>query len=410
MDITVVRRASRRGSRLIQLLARRGRALIPLVLLAGALGVSACGESDSSDPGPQSGSSDSKVVAAAKAAVEDNYAGTDRPLPDSSPPVQRGKTVWVIACSLTTDGCRGPAEGAAAAGKAIGWNMKLVDGKLDPSNYNAQIRAAIAAKADAVVLEAIDCGVVRGAIGDAKAAGIKIYGIASLDCDDRYTGGEAMFDAEVQYGDFGTYGNFVEQGYARAVADYVIAKTDGKAKVIEVREEDILVVRHINDGFEAAMERCGGCEVIKLPIAIPDLLQGKLQGKVSAALAKHPDANVVMAPFDSGIALGIGAAVAQAKASGRELLLTGGEGQPANVRLLKEGTQDMIAGSPLHRSGWAAIDGLNRLFAGEEQVDSGIGWQTIDQSNPLPDGAEFYDANPQYLDYQDTYRGIWQAP
>jgi ribose transport system substrate-binding protein len=379
-------------------------AVAAIAALAGA--AAGCGSDEAGSSGGSSAHTRA-VVATAKASLAKNYRGTDRPLPRSGPQAQKGKSVWVIPCSSAAAGCRGPADGAMAAGELLGWQMKLADGKLDPGVYSRQIRSAIAAGADGIVLVAVDCALTKGPLADAEQAKVSIFGIASLDCDDRYTGGKSMFTAEVQYGPSGDYGGFVDREYSTSMADYVIAKTDGKAKVIEFREDDILVVRHINDGFDARMKKCTTCKVWTAPFTGQDLVQGKLQGKAAAALTQHPDADVVMAPYDASILLGIGAAVAQAKASGRDLMLVGGEGLPPNVGLLKKGTQDFIAGSPFHWSGWAAIDGLNRTFAGEPQVDSGIGLQSIDGEHPLPGDAPYYDGNAPAMRYEQNYRRIW---
>jgi ribose transport system substrate-binding protein len=99
--------------------------------------------------------------------------------------------------------------------------------------------------------------------------------------------------------------------------------------------------------------------------------------------------------------------VAAAKASGRKLLLTGGEGLAPNVALIRKRTQDYAAGVPSAWVGWAAIDGVNRMFAGKPQVDEGIGNQAIDTTNNLPTKTPYYDGNAKSQDYQSVYRKIW---
>jgi ribose transport system substrate-binding protein len=319
-----------------------------------------------------------------------------------------GKTVWVLSCTQAGAGCALPAAGAMEAGKAIGWKMKLVDGKYDPATYNALIRQAIAAKVDGIVLVVVDCALVQGPLKAAKAAGIKIYGLYALDCDDKYAGGgKPQFDGSIQYADGATYGTYIQDDYAKAIADYVIAKTDGKAKVVELKMEDTAVVRHIGDGFEAEMAKCSDCTVWTKVFTAADFLGNKLQGFTTSMLTQHPDATVVMAPYDASILLGIGPAVQTAKAQGRKLMLTGGEGLPPNIKLIKSGLQTSANGAPSRWVGWAAIDGLNRVFAGEPQVDAGIGHQTIDATHNLPTGPNGYDGNAKSAGYADNYKRIW---
>jgi ribose transport system substrate-binding protein len=384
--------------------------VLPLVAVGAAVAFAGCG--GDSDNGATSGAkttassgSGGGVVAEAKAALEREYAGTDRALPADGPKAVRGKRVWVIPCAAAAAGCQGPAQAVVAAGKVLGWKMTLVDGKLDPNVYNAQIRAAIAARADAIVLVVVDCSLTQASLQAAHAAGVKIYGAYSLDCNEAGGTGKPLFDAQISYGK-GTYQGYVAS-YAKSAADYVIAKTDGKAKVIMMREDDTAVVRLTNDAFEREIQRCSSCQLITVSFSGQDLIGGKLEAKTTTALTQHPDANAVMAPYDASILLGIGPAVAAAKAEGRKIILTGIEGLAPNIELIKKGTQDMIAGVPNQWVGWAAADGLNRLFAGKPQVDAGIGTEVVDASHPVPTKTPYYDGNAKSSRYRTNYERIW---
>ncbi|MBB4662870.1 substrate-binding domain-containing protein [Conexibacter arvalis] len=392
--------------------ARTRRALGVGVTVA-ALAFAGCGSGESSDSGDSSGASGasgetSAIVREAIANTERNMAGTDRELPREGPRAVRGKTVWAIACSAQGAGCALPARAEVEAGRLLGWNMKFVDGKQDPTVYNAQIRAAAAAGADAVILNGIDCAQTKGAIVAAQRAGTRVYGAGAHDCDDQFAGEEPLFDGRIRWapeGEPDDYGTFQREIVGKAIADWVIARTDGKAKVIELREDDSAVTRHVGLSFRERLAECDSCEHWETEYTGMDLVTGKLQGKASAALQQRPQANVLMSPLDAAIALGVGAAAEQARLGGRELLLTGNEGNPSNIPLIRRGTQSFAVGRAMTWTGWAAIDGLNRLFAGEEQVDPGIGIQPMDEDH-LPPG-DMYDGNARSAGYQDNYKRIW---
>jgi ribose transport system substrate-binding protein len=361
------------------------------------------GTTSLSAPTPATGS----VVAQAKAHLGTNYAGTDRPLPASAPTPPKGLNVWVIACSMSAEGCSDPAKGFADAAKALGWSTHLVDGKLDPGTYNGAVRDAIAAKANAIVLVSVDCALTKASLQAAKSAGILVGGLYGLDCDDTYAGGHSkLFDFEIKYDHGQSYGQYMTNTYAPSIADYVIAKTDGHANVIAMRENDVAIVRHIGDAFVARMQQCSSCKLTSVEFTGADFTSGKLQAKVQTELTRNPAANVVFAPYDASVTLGIAAGV---KAAGRDrsVLLTGGEGLTPNIQMIRSGSgQDFAAGAPARWAGWATADELIRAADKQPLVDEGIGIQSIDATHNLPTKTPNYDGNKD-SGYEAHYRKIW---
>jgi ribose transport system substrate-binding protein len=396
-------------------LAEGGQRSIILLAMAAMLSLAAACGSANGDGGSQGGgSTSSSVVEEAKAAVAKNREGTDRALPDSAPAPQAGMNVWVISCTEVAEGCAGPAAGVKAAGESIGWKVTVFDGKASPDTFAEGVRSAIADQADAVVLDGVDCVATKGALEEARQAGVKIYGIFSMDCDDPLGGGgEPLYDAQLLYEDGMRFQEYVEGPFVRSVADYAIAETEGKAKIIEFTEDDALITQHLNKGFEDRIKDCSGCEIVAtVPFTQADFITGALQGKAEAALLRAPEANVVFGLHDTAMILGVSQAVA---ASGRndDLLVLGLEGLSPNSGFVRDDKgQDFIAGSPAVWLGWAAVDGINRMLQGEPQVDSGIGLQTLDRDGPLPKETTYYDGNidadgnPKQ-DYVAHYMKIW---
>lgn len=392
----------------VRLTSRSRRGTISLVIVGVTLAATALGGCASSDSGGQtasgSNSDASAATSAAESALKVSYAGTDRALPTESPKPESGKNVWIISCGQSAEGCAAGARGATEAGKLLGWKMTLVDGKFSPQTWNSGIRQAIAAKADAVILDVVDCGPVKSSLDEARKAGVKIYGVYSFDCTDDSASEKPRFDAEVNYGS--KYPEFKDwlADYGASMANYQIAQTKGKAKVIEFSEKELKVIKYINVGYDKQIKTCKSCEVLATQeITLADL-GTTLQQKTATLLSRYPQANAVMGMYDSAISLGIGAAV---MASGRndELVVTGGEGFGPNVGLIRDDKgQDFFAGAPSTWIGWAAIDGLNRMFNNQDQVDAGIGIRSADKDHNLPAKDESYDGTK---DYQANYKKIW---
>jgi ribose transport system substrate-binding protein len=378
-----------------------------VVAVCGA--VAACGSSSSdssSTAAATSGSgasSTSSAVTKAQATVAALYKGTDRPLPTSGPKAQTGKKVWVISCYEGAVGCSVPAQGFVAASAHLGWKTTVVDAKLDPSTATQEIKSAVAAQANAIVVDGFPCSWAPGALASAKAAGVKLYGLLSFDCP-----GKPLYNGQLLFGKE-TYEQYLEDQVGAGIAAYIIDKTDGKGNILSMQYNDGGAVNAIGQGIENAIKHnCPGCTFSSFAVTGQNIVQNQLQSLTASALTRDPKANVVTSPIDSAILLGMGSAVTQAEAGGRHILLTGVEGFAPNLKLIAAGGPDNFAiGSAALWEGWAAADGLNRVFAGAPQVDPGIGLEAIDKTHPSPSGLGNYNGNKRSQGYEQNYIKIW---
>lgn len=384
------------------------------IFAAIVLALSACSSSGTSEGGASpdteetdsggmtesdSGEASADFLAEANDRMEEWYVGTNRALPTSSPTPTAGKDVWVISCGEAAEGCARPAAGFKDAGELLGWNVTVVDGELNPEVWNTGIRQAIAAGADAIALDVVDCVAVSGALAEAKEAGIPIVGVYSFDCDD--AGGEAMFDGMITY-DRPFVEWIAQSGEMRA--DWLISQTNGEAKAIVFTNDQLIAVKHVMDGFTPRFETCTTCEVVELHDFVIADLGAPLQQTAETLILQYPEANAVVAPYDSSITLSIGPAVL---ASGRnaDLVVTGQEGFATNIEFIRNDLgQDFSVGLDSNWTGWAGVDALNRIFAGEPQVDCGMGFQAIDIDHNMPAAGEPMRAA---ADYEANYRQIW---
>ena len=402
------------------MLKRGAFALIGLIAIVSTLG--ACKRGDTEPPPPAAEPNqeplantektekkaepevDAKFLADIQAAVDTAYKGTDREPPKQAAKPQPGKKVWIISPGQIGESASIPTKAAQEAGEAVGWKMTLYDSKLDVANFSLGIRQAIAARADGVILHSIDCPLVKQALQEAKKAKVKILAYYSLDCDDPSVKGQPLYDGSVNFGtQFGDYAALT-RAWGAAKADWVIAKTKGRAKVISFKEDELLVVKYIREGFEQELAKCKTCEIVKtVDFTLADL-GPKLQQKAQGALLQHPEANAIHVPYDSAVLLGISAALME---SGRndQIELIGGEGFPSNIQLIRDNKgQDAANAFPSKWTGYAAIDSLNSLFHGEKPQDSGIGYKLIDRDHNLPPAGQGYEPP---VDYKAAYKKAW---
>jgi ribose transport system substrate-binding protein len=347
---------------------------------------------------------DPAILTYAQHQIDLAYAGTDRDPPTTATKPQRGKKVWIISPSQIGESASVATNAAKEAGELVGWKMTLFDAKGDPANFSSGIRQAIAAKADGIILHAIDCAWVKQALVEARAANVKTLAYYALDCDDPSVKGEPLYSGTVNFGSqFGDYASLI-RAWGAVKADWVIVKTQGLAKAISFKEDELLVVKYIREGFEQELAKCKSCEVVKtVDFTIPDF-GPKLQQKAQGALLQHPEANAIHVPYDTPILFGVGNAVLE---SGRndQISVIAGEGFPSNIQLIRDNKgQDAANAFPAPWTGYAAVDSLNSVFNGQKPQDAGIGYRLIDRDHNMPAVGKGYEASK---DFRAAYRKAW---
>jgi len=389
--------------------SRRVRACITtIVCLSAVATLAACG---GGEPTSSTTAADTGGAPAASSRLETLYAGTYANPPATSPAPPTGKDVWVISPSQSVTIAAAASSAAQRAAKALGWQAHVFDAKGAPDQYLAGIRQAIAAKAEGLVLLYIDCAYVKPGLQEARKAKIKVVAIQSVDCDQAKSGDPSLFDYVTHYqeGDFLTW--IKAWGAAQATWDAEVA--GGKAKIIEFKETDATATLQSSAGFRAELAKCAGCKVVDTVTFTAADLGTSLQQKAQQAFLSHPDATGVEVPFDGVLTAGVLAAI-RAAGAGAKLHVMGGEGDPANLDLIRSGGgQDAAVGTPSPWEAYAAMDGLNRLFAGEDptKVKTGIGLQIIDKDHNLPASGPFRpigrDRKP--IDFERLYAKAWAA-
>lgn len=382
-------------------------ALMALAALTAGCGSS--GGNDTTQAGNTSSVSSSPEggeVAVAQKNVEQLYKGTYRDPGGEPLSPKPNQNIWVLSCGQALESCAVPAQAATEAGEALGWNVTVFDGKLNPDAYNAGVRQAIADKADGIVVVAIDCRVIYQALEQAHKAGLKIVSLYSIDCNEPPTNGPSLFDAEVIVGDYTTTAEWAS-AWTKARADWIIAKTDGKAKVIQIVQDDIQIVAVDNVAFQEEMAKCAECEIVdEVKITVNDLGPSLTQ-KIQSALLQNPDANAVFAPYDGLILGGLGAGIT-ASGMAHDLQVMGGELFPSNVEIMRSGSGEEDAANAVSTEwfAWAAMDDMNSVLQGKEPRPSGLGWQLVDMEHNLPEAGQPY---VPLIDYQAAYERLWSG-
>jgi ribose transport system substrate-binding protein len=325
--------------------------------------------------------------------------------PKSTPKWKRGESIWVISCDEILTSCALPASSLKEASKLLGWNVTVFDGHSNPAEWGNGITQAIAARADAIVLDSVDCGSIRGPLEQAKAARIVTFGLNAIDCDEPGGGGgRGLIDFVAAPKGYKSHSQFIRD-WGRMKADYVIAKTNGRAKVITFTESDLVGIKLESQGVQQELAKCKTCKVVaNVSVTLQDLGTGGVFKKFQTALLQHPEANSVVTLYDALIILAVSPALRQAGRT--KMIVAGGEGDRAGLSLIRSGRgQSCAFAVDIKDSGYPIADNLIRLLAHKRPVDEAVGVLLIDKRHNLNRVHGDYNG---FFPYAKYYARLWR--
>ena len=379
---------------------RRSSTTTIAVLLAALVLVGCSPTAETTDTSPSS-TAPQQVLDAVKA----GYESTSVPPPAVGPKPTAGKNIWILSATQQVYGLAQLSTEVGRAAKTLGWTSNVCDGQNNVGGGWANcVRQAVAARADAIVLESIDCGAVKAPLQEARNAGVAIASLTSFDCDDPTQGSsEALFDASIEFLKDTSTPNAFFEAMGKLRADWIIAETGGNAKVLQVTFDGVAFGSYLAKGFNDEIATCENCKIVSTlaltPNDIPNIRQ-----KFETALLQAKDVNAVSVDVDFMFTAGIQQALISAARPG--LVVAGGECGRDNLEYIRSGGgQQMCVGNSIGHIAYAGMDQLNRHFAGEKPVVQGVGWQLVDVEHNLPASAGVDFEGP--VDYRSGYESTW---
>lgn len=330
------------------------------------------------------------------------YAGTSSAVNPTPRPAAKNKSIVIISSGQSSISSYVPVDAAQVAAQAMGWKVTILDGKLLPSTYGGLVSQAIALRPSGIILDAVDCNAVRGPLLRAAALHIPVVPIYAYDCNDpTENAGKGLFTAVVNYHNLPAkqLGYFAES-YGRGQADYIIAATHNKARVLVLNDPEFTVLKYTAAGFDDQIAHSGGSKVVATLNFLAADLGAKLQQEIQAELLQHPDINWIKSPYTYATILGVTPALS-AYPKGKFAVM-GGEGFQPELVDIQSGTVSAAMAISSEWTAWAAVDALNSVLTHKPVYPSGIGWQLIDSTHNLP-------ANGTYVPKQNFEAAFLKA-
>jgi ribose transport system substrate-binding protein len=375
-------------------------ALYLAVFAALSIGVAACGDSDDGGSGGgDNGSSGSTDLAKFEEILEAGESTQPHSWEGPTEPVKPPKDFKVagITCFSQLEGCLTPIEGAEHAADELGWEFETYDGEADPTVQAKRVQQAIANKADAIILSAVNGDVINSALEDARKQGIIVVSTSNATAP-----GEQGYVLD-------TSPDVIAMG--EAVGAWMVVDSGGDAVVAPFVDKEFVTNINFDKGIQKVLKECSGCEVKDTVEFVATDVGTKLGPNTVAYLQSNPDVEYFYSTYDPAMVDQV-SAVQQA---GLDVKSCSELGDAQNLGFIRnEQVQACDGAWDNEYEGYATIDQIARLATdtplavsknAPERFKYGenIPWVLLDKDN-LPEGEETFTAD---FDYVSEYRKLW---
>jgi ribose transport system substrate-binding protein len=307
-----------------------------------------------------------------------------------------GKTLLSIPASSSIPFVQTIQNGMKAISGQVGMSFIDWPNQGRPVQWVQGMNQALDRKANVInLLAGINPGALGPQIAKAKSAGVPVVASHLYDVNQPATNGADS--VSIHYEQAG-----------RLLADWVIAKTGGKANALAVTINEVVSTAPMMTGIKDEFAKhCGsGCKLSTVNTAIADVAT-RIQPQVQSALVKDPGINYVIALYDSAEAPFVVAGIRQAGKTGRVKVVTF-NGTPSVLKLVASGDVEMDVGESLDWISHGVMDQVLRLAGGTEPVkDPKLPIRIFDKDNVSETGTPPTGDKGYGDSYRDGYMKLW---
>ncbi len=335
------------------------------------------------------------IVAQAKADLV-IYAGPQNEWrgPTSSPKPVPGKHIVYLSNDENNDASKAWGVAIQQAGAKIGWQVTIIDGKATPVGWINGFNQAIALGADGIITSA-DAASLQEPIQEAAAKHIPVVGIHAA----------ALPGPNEKLGLFTNIQQDPRE-IGKAQADWVIADSDGKARVVVTSHNEFAIAETKSRATEARLKQCSGCTVLEYvssPIAEVAQRQPQL---VTSWVQKYGTPLYITAVADYTLDFQV-PALRSAGVDPKAVKLVGADGQASAYERIRSGEYQVVTVSePVEMQAYQAVDEINRAIQGQPPSGFVQAPYLVTPDNVNAEGGDknaFIPTN----DYKKHYLALW---
>jgi len=291
-------------------------------------------------------------------------------------------------------------KGVEEAAKALGWKVVTFNGQGSVGGTLNAMQQALASNPTAIVTPA-DANALQKPIKDAVARHIPVIGIHAT----AFPGPDPSL---------GLYDNIVSNPaeIGQTEAAYVIAMSDGKAKVIHMVDNSYAIARFKAKATTTPIKNCSGCkmlETINMPLGEASARMG---AAISGLMARYGDSWWMTTCCD-GYYTDAAAALRASGASPDKIKLVGADAPPSAYDMIRKGGFEVASvPEPSSLFGYEAVDAIVHAMNGLEPAHFIQPTFLIVKDNVDSEGGkqdEFVPSNNFACHYQNIWKGTNKA-
>ncbi len=327
------------------------------VIVTIAAVLAACGSTNSPSTGgsgtPSSGStaSSNSSVVASTSDVLASYENAPTAIPITTPlkaAPPKGKTFVFLQCDVAQ--CTEESTAMKAVVAAVGWTLKVIPYQSEnPATLISGLQQALQLHPAAVGLTGIPQIEWQSELPAYEKAGVPIV-VGQV--------GPQVLSKTV----IASIGNDLNvQITAKVLADYFIAKSGGKGKILQFQVPDFPILGAFDQAFRADVQAsCPGCSVTQLTGTIAEVTSGGSTAAIVSALQRNPQDTWLVTddgPWVDGLPSALAAAHLHVKIIGEGADVT-------DETDIKQGTMTAFTAVALDYGMWATMDAVLRHLEG----------------------------------------------
>jgi ribose transport system substrate-binding protein len=310
----------------------------------------------------------------------------------------KGKKLWVIDVASSIPLTQVTDDAALQALGLVGATLVRFDGKGSVSEFARGVDQAVADKADAIALFAIDPNIVTGPVQKAIAAGIPILVL-------QYGDANAQLPLNLK-----AHITYCYSCAGELMADFIVADTKGQqASVDLIVSPEVSNSKPLVTGFTNALTAgCPSCTVRTDNVPIADW-QTRIPTTVKSNITSDHSIKYVVPIYDGMSLFAIPAIQTSGRSDVKIVTFNASLGVMQNLDQGKVVSADV--GSPQAWEGWALADQFMRVVTGQQPIaDEHVGLRMFDATNIKSIDLTKPEKDWYSVQYEPVFRTMWQLP